>query len=321
MTRLLATACLLAYVPALYGQHVILDLDRGYPEDQFYFLTYNAESRIELRASTTGYRAKSARATWRIEAGDGRLGYVGFGYFHGIAAPPNPFPDLSAYTHLSLWYNHTTPASSSHPVTFRFELYEREAETDPQGRSGLQTWVYETPGVVGTPSGWTQLVMPLTAAQAVGEDGFATPTGGFAGDGVLDLDKIKHWGIVLVATDMPVGTAISGVTLFDYLTAERRASTPVGAPDAPLVTAFGAPYPNPFAADVVLPYSLEQAAEASVVVYDVMGRQVAVAVAPRPHTAGLHEARFDGASLAAGMYLCVLTADGVRHTRLVTRLP
>lgn len=328
MKSLPVLACLLASAFVLLGgpapvlaQRVILPLDKGYPEDQFFFLTYNDESRIELRADAAGFNGKATRATWRLEAGAGGLSYVGFGYFHGIAAPANPFPDLSGYTHLSLWYTNTTRAPGAEALAFRFELYEREVETDGTGRTGLTTWVYESANVLTTASGWTQLLMPLTAVEELGEAGFAIPPDGFAGNGVLDLDRIRHWGLVLVADGVPVGTVHSGVTLFDYLTAEQRTNSPAAPPEALLATGLGTAYPNPFASDLTVPYTLERPAEASVRLFDLMGREVAVPVPPQPHAAGPHVARITSDGLAAGVYVCVLTTGGQRYTHLVTHLP
>ncbi len=321
MKRLLLLACLLGSTPALHAQKVILNLDRGYPEDQFYFLTYNDESRVEIRANAQGHDGKSARATWHIESGPGALGYVGFGYFHRIAAPPNPFPDLSPYTHLSLWYTNTSMAAGAEHVAFRFELYEDESETDPAGETSIQTWIYESRDVLTTPTGWTQLLIPLTETPSIGDAGFSIPPGGFRGDGVLDLDKIRHWGIVLVADGVPVGTVIEGVTLFDQLAAVDRSTVPVEETDTPFVTAFGPAYPNPFAAAVTFDYTLERAADVSLRIYDVMGREVAVPVPAQLQRAGSHQVVFSGDALAAGTYVGVLTVGNERLTRLVTRLP
>jgi hypothetical protein len=193
-------------------------------------------------------------------------------------------------------------------------------ETDPDGEEGTQVWVYETGDVLTTPTGWTQLLMPLVEVDALGDDGFAVVPGGFGGDGVLDLDGIKHWAIVLLVEGEPVGTVVAGTTLFDYLTAETLPVATLPEPGVPLADALHPAYPNPFAASSTLAYSLRRAADVSLTVYDVLGRAVAVLVEPQRADAGQYEVRFDGEGLAAGTYVYVLKVDGARFTQRMTRL-
>ena len=68
-------------------------------------------------------------------------------------------------------------------------------------------------------------------------------------------------------------------------------------------------YPNPFNPSATIRFALPEAAEVRLVVYDVVGREVARLVeGKRP--AGYHVAHFDGARLASGLYLYRLTARG-----------
>lgn len=65
--------------------------------------------------------------------------------------------------------------------------------------------------------------------------------------------------------------------------------------------------PNPASGAVTLGYTIASAGEVSVVVYDALGRAVAVA-ARGQHTAGKHEVRVDIGSLAVGVYMARLVA-------------
>lgn len=315
---LLALIGLLGCAAPLQAQHVILDLDKGYPEDQFYFLTYNAESTLVLASNANGHDGRSAGATWQLRVGAGGLGYVGFGYLHGIAAPPNPFPDLTPYTHVSLWFNNVAPAAGAARVSFRFELHERTVETDPEGQRGSQVWIYESGDVLRAPAGWTELLLPLVVTDALGPAGFAIPPGGFRGNGALDLDQIRHWAVLFLVEGEPVGTVFSGTTLFDYLRAVAR---PVAAADspAPLRTEFLPGRPNPFSSSATLAYTLAEPAEVSLRLYDVLGRVVAVPVEGRQLDAGRHETAVAGRNLAAGTYLVVLSVGGTPYTQVITR--
>lgn len=326
LARALVLFGLLFGAGALSAQEVILDLNEGYGEGsvgQFYFLSYDAESAIRLGSTRDGHKGRAAEAAWRIEVGPGGLGYAGFGYLHAIASDflgsGYVFPDLTPFTHLSLWYNNVVPGDRAERVAFRFELHEDRAETDPDGFRGRQVWIYQTDRVLTTPTGWTELLIPLVEVDEIGGDGFAIPTGGFRGNGALDLDAIRHWAVLLVVEGAPLGTTVAGTTRFDYLTAVAR--TVAAAPEGPASfrTEFLPGHPNPFSSAATLSYTLADPADVSLRVYDVLGREVAVVVEGRRLDAGRHEAVVDGRGLAPGTYVCVLDVGTDRYTRVITR--
>jgi len=88
---------------------------------------------------------------------------------------------------------------------------------------------------------------------------------------------------------------------------------------APAASAFEGAHPNPFAQRVALRYTLAQAGPVRIEVFDVMGRRVGTVV-DAVQTAGAHEATFDGAGLAAGVYVVAFEAGEVRQVRRVTLL-
>jgi hypothetical protein len=80
-------------------------------------------------------------------------------------------------------------------------------------------------------------------------------------------------------------------------------------------------YPNPFAASATMDFSLDQAAPATVRVYDVRGRYVTT-LADRAFTAGSHQANWDGRDAGgqratAGVYFLKLETRGEVLTRKV----
>jgi hypothetical protein len=119
---------------------------------------------------------------------------------------------------------------------------------------------------------------------------------------------------VLVARLLAGASAGGGtVTQTGTTTPAARASA-----ETSLVGLLGA-RPNPFAGRTVIPFEVSEAARVRVAVYDVLGREVAV-LADGVHAAGRYAASFDGAGLAAGLYLVearVEPATGPGRTRSV----
>jgi subtilisin family serine protease len=76
-------------------------------------------------------------------------------------------------------------------------------------------------------------------------------------------------------------------------------------------------YPNPFSGSTTLRFSRPARADVRLVVYDLLGREVAVPVegvlAP-----GVYETSFDASRLPAGVYVCRLEAGGVTYSRALT---
>jgi hypothetical protein len=81
-------------------------------------------------------------------------------------------------------------------------------------------------------------------------------------------------------------------------------------------TALGAPYPNPSAGDVTVPFTLAQAGPVRVEVFDVLGRRVLMLV-DGVLAAGSHSARLNRQALPAGSYAVRLSASSGHATRMV----
>jgi hypothetical protein len=85
----------------------------------------------------------------------------------------------------------------------------------------------------------------------------------------------------------------------------------------PLVTNLEAIYPNPFAAHATVAFALAEAAEVTVTLYDVLGRQV-LTLADGNREAGLHTVALDRGALASGVYVLRLAAGDAVFTQRVT---
>ncbi len=81
--------------------------------------------------------------------------------------------------------------------------------------------------------------------------------------------------------------------------------------------ALSSVYPNPMRDAATVAFALPEADAVRLVVYDVLGREVAV-LADGVLDAGEHEVRFDGADLPSGVYVVRLNAGGQVQTQRVT---
>ncbi len=78
-------------------------------------------------------------------------------------------------------------------------------------------------------------------------------------------------------------------------------------------------YPNPFNPNTVVSYQLSVASSVRLVVYDIVGREVALLVDEKK-APGIYSVRFDGSGLASGVYLYRLVAGSVTQTRRMVLL-
>ena len=73
-------------------------------------------------------------------------------------------------------------------------------------------------------------------------------------------------------------------------------------------------YPNPFNPTTAIAYALPEAAEVTLKVYDLQGREAATLVSGRM-PAGEHRYEWDASSLASGVYYYRLEVDGFVATK------
>ena len=114
-------------------------------------------------------------------------------------------------------------------------------------------------------------------------------------------------------TGTPYGAALrsSRYLTQTYLPVALQTSTSVTDEAVPERFALEGNYPNPFTTVTTIRYVLPQAAEVELVVYDALGRRVAVVVRQR-QGAGRYEEVFKASELASGVYVYVLRAGAQR---------
>uniref|UniRef100_A0A7V2F5Q7 T9SS type A sorting domain-containing protein n=1 Tax=Rhodothermus marinus TaxID=29549 RepID=A0A7V2F5Q7_RHOMR len=141
------------------------------------------------------------------------------------------FPDMTARTHLSLFYKVLEPASNPSAVRLNIKLFDYSTgQKEEWHYSGIATVLGDTTGV------WRRLLVPLS--------GFAIPSWiSYKGDATLNLDKIRGWQVQI---QIAQGATSSGRILFDRFSSYGERQTDFEPPAA--VTGFEvlalAPYEN-----------------------------------------------------------------------------
>jgi hypothetical protein len=143
----------------------------------------------------------------------------------------------------------------------------------------------------------------------------------------------SYWNADSLAGGMALRTGLS-----DYIAIARAAGTTENSLDfdateiqqsltaLPARSSLSQNYPNPFNPATVITYDVRATearssgtSDVSLVVYDVLGRRVAVLVNER-QTAGTHAITFDGSHLASGVYVYRLTTGSFVQSRTMLLL-
>ncbi len=123
-----------------------------------------------------------------------------------------------------------------------------------------------------------------------------------------------------------VGTAPNDMTVTVHATDRERkttmatttitvtAVTSAEAEELPTEVGLSQNYPNPFNPQTTIEYALPLAGDVSLIVYDMLGREVATLL-NGPQTAGRHAVRFDASHLSNGTYVYRLAAPNKTITR------
>ncbi len=137
--------------------------------------------------------------------------------------------------------------------------------------------------------------------------------GAWSGDGVLNgLLSFEGFQIAPSAAD----TSRSGQLGFNdlALVSEIPSAVPTATGGVPLRFGLDQNYPNPFNPTTVISGEWTVSSDVSLIVYDVLGREVAV-LAHGHYPAGKHSFSFDASRLASGVYFCRLTANALSATK------
>lgn len=134
---------------------------------------------------------------------------------------------------------------------------------------------------------------------------------------------ISYETLVFDETDCSFEDTVTAAVIIDMETGayikELGYSIPIpNEPDDDIAfdTGLGAGFPNPFATEATIPFSLVSASNVSLKVYDVLGREVATLVDGLV-PAGKQTARWNATGHPSGVYFVRLTVDGATYTQKI----
>ncbi len=172
---------------------------------------------------------------------------------------------------------------------------------------GASHWVLNVNGETGPP---LVTVAPESGSIAPGTSAEVTVT-----VDATDFEPGAYAFELLIATNDPNTPIVTVDVRVDVVFVDANEGA-----DTPVVFTLDQGYPNPFTGTATVGFVLPEAADVRLVVYDVLGREVARLV-DGPLEAGRHEARFEAEALASGTYLVRLTTEGrPAQTQRVTLL-
>jgi|GEM_PF-864407 len=259
--------------------------------------------RIELSRDVDGTPTPEASAFVHLDAG----GALGLDRLDGIRLTPMRWPYATLYTRAPGDASGTALVVSALPAAAVEASLPLGIAT--AGLAGVQRFTLSWDGFPSFPDGWGATLLDTATGEAhdllAAGSVTVTETGLATGDAPAAL-SLRPQPLRLA------GDALTGGERFVVRVAPRTVGT---GGDAPVAFALEAPFPNPTRGTATVAFSLPSAATARVVLYDALGREVAV-VADGTHVAGRHTAALPVRDLAAGLYLVRLTtSDGQAATR------
>lgn len=192
---LIFALCLLFPLMAAAQQEVINHFDSQPADTSFWFFESVASSDTSgVEVTYTNEQVKegtgSMKIDWTVQASESWGGFTNLMRM----SPDSTVFDFSLATHLSLWYYNATPSSQPTTVEFRILLKDvSEVPLDITDITQAEFW-YSHHKILDSAPGWNQILMPLKDVGTQSDQGLWLPGwAGAAGNGQLDLDKIKAY--------------------------------------------------------------------------------------------------------------------------------
>jgi hypothetical protein len=238
-----------------------------------YWVSYLVDFRDSLPVGNTYFMVKLYSGSTEIVA----LGHGGGGNTPAM------------WTCGSGWPGNTGADLSSQVITGDPAWVVMRIDMSGNGTDPCRTYMWVDPDPAAQPDTSTAIVKRNSTVPAAGFDNVALE---FGGDGLV---------VRLIFDEICVSPTYTGLT---------TTAVPAGK-DVPLQFSLAQNYPNPFNPTTNVSYSIERTGEVRLLVYNLLGQQVAV-LADGIETAGEHVASFDARGLASGVYYCRLQSG--EHT-------
>jgi hypothetical protein len=161
-----------------------------------------------------------------------------------------------------------------------------------------QNWVKTSAGL---PAGYATTLFASSAFLFAGTNRgvYCSGNGGDSWKWVSEnLVSTAVYSFAVVGTDLYAGTSAYGVWKRPLL---EMTSVEPGGTELPLRYGLEQNYPNPFNPNTTIRYGLPQKSRVTLTVFNTLGQQIAQLVNGEEE-AGYHELRFDGSTLASGVY-------------------
>lgn len=216
---------------------------------------------------------------------------------------PNSFPGKSSITGPADGADLDLQGSSSTEFTATWETV-----SDPDGQEVAYIWQLSTDAEFNN----------IVVNASVGSEASFTTTFGTLDTLLSDLGV--ELGNTATVYHRVVATDGSDETMSDPSSANIKRGTVTsneGEETKPASFALEQNFPNPFNPSTNIKFSLAQASQAKITVYNMLGQEVAV-IANQRFAAGQHSLRFDANELSSGIYIYRLQAGNKVQTRQMT---
>jgi hypothetical protein len=126
-------------------------------------------------------------------------------------------------------------------------------------------------------------------------------------------DLLPHTTYVWTMSVTDGFDTVAAADTFSYTTSDSVSAVADKGKRIPTEYALHQNYPNPFNPSTVIEFDLPHQSAVTLVVYNLIGQEIARLVDGRTMSAGYQSVRFDASSLPSGAYLYRISADGDDH--------
>ncbi len=227
MKNLLFTILLTLIATALFAQVRVIDNFDVEPDSSYWDIvnsdnSTNSGITYTYQSAITHGGSNAMQVDWSAERAESWGGFTKLEHWH---PDPQGVYDFSSHDSLSLWYYVKDTSSMGGAVHLRVQLFD---VSDTEGGydiydTGVLELYYSFEYILTQEPGWNEIVLKMNleddtqgGGQYWNDKGF-TQTGwaGITGNGILDKDKIKGWGIEFSIDGSNTGEVSTGSIIFD----------------------------------------------------------------------------------------------------------